>query len=208
MKQQFLYISWWVPKENYNSYYDFLHSLEYKPFEEKFLSWNKTFGERLWEDWEYLRAPFRERKYADYTEWKIMFEKVIPFIKQDICIGAGSLWVSFILKYIWENDGIFHPETKQKIHIKKIFFIAPAIADTADEVLWSFAVDLEQVYTKIQRWCKEIYIYHSKDDPVVPFEQWLALNNYFPEAVFREFDDRGHFYKELRFPELEADLKT
>lgn len=208
MKQQVLYVNGWVPKENYESYEDFLSGLEYNPYEEKFLSWNKTLGEYLWEDWECLRAPFREREYADYTEWKVMFEKVLPYLRQDLCIWAGSLGWTFILKYIWENDGILHPETGKKIRIKKIFFIAPAIADTHAEKLGSFSFDLEQVYPRIQRWCEEIYIYHSKDDPVVPFEQALALNNYLPEAIFREFEDKGHFYKELRLPELEADLKT
>jgi hypothetical protein len=61
MKKQFLYINGGVPKENFASYYYFLHSLPYNPFEDTFLSWNKTLWEKLGEDWEYFRAPFQER---------------------------------------------------------------------------------------------------------------------------------------------------
>lgn len=207
MKQQFLYINGGVPKENYSSYIDFLNTIEYDPYAEKFKSWNKTLWEHLWDEWEYLRAPFRERQYADYMEWKIMFEKLIPFMRDELCIWAGSLGATFIMKYIWENDGIYNSRSWKKIHIKKLFLIAAGIADTPQEKLGSFHFDLEKTYHKVSRWCEQIYIYHSSDDPLVPFQQSLELKQYFPEAIFREFDDRGHFYKEERLLELEQDLQ-
>jgi hypothetical protein len=43
---------------------------------------------------------------------------------------------------------------------------------------------------------------------VVPFEQSLKLNSFFPEAVFREFYDRGHFYTQAEFPEIIEDITT
>jgi hypothetical protein len=80
MKKQFIYINGGVPKENFRDYYDMLESLEYNPYKETFLSWNKTLGEKLGEDWEYLRAPLHDRDYADYRAWKIMFEKMLPYL--------------------------------------------------------------------------------------------------------------------------------
>jgi len=208
MKQQFIFINGWEPKENFENYTDMLRKLEYNPYEEKFLSWNKTLWKKLWEDWEYFRAPLHDRDFADYESWKIMFEKMIPFLNPEIYLWASSLGWTFILKYIWENDGIFDPKSGKKIIIKKIFFIAAAIEDSKNEVLWSFEIDLEKIYNKISRWCQQIYIYHSHDDTVVPFEQSLKLNSYFPEAIFREFYDKWHFYKETELQEIIDDIKS
>ena len=206
MKKQFIYINGWVPKENFSSYYDMLEKLEYNPYEEKFLSWNKTLGEKLWDDWEYFRAPLHNRDFADYTAWKIMFEKMIPYLNSEIYLAGWSLGWSFILKYIGENDGILDPKTWKKIKIKKLFLLATAVSDTPEELMGNFAFDLEEVYTRVARWCWEIYIYHSTDDDIVPYEQSLLIKNYFPEAIFRDFYDRGHFYKESELPELIEDI--
>ena len=200
MKQQFLYINGWEPKENFNSYYDFLTSIEFNPYKEKFQSWNKTFWEKLGDDWEYLRAPFQERSYADYEAWKIMFEKLFPYLRDDIIVWAGSLWATFLLKYMWENDF--------PVKIQKLFFIAPAISDTPNEKLGSFEFNIDLVYGRVQRATKQIYIYHSRDDACVPFEQWLELHSYFPDSIFREFDHRGHFFMQAELPELLEDIKN
>jgi predicted alpha/beta hydrolase family esterase len=208
MKKQFIYINGWVPKENFKDYYDMLEKLEYDPYEEVFLSWNKTLGEKLGEDWEYLRAPLHDRDFADYKAWKIMFEKMLPYLNPEIYIWAGSLGGSFILKYLGENDGILHPKTGKKIRVKKLFLIAAAVSDTPQEVMGNFAFDLEGVYTRVARWCEKIYIYHSSDDTIVMYEDALKIKNYFPEAVFRDFHDRGHFYLETELPELVEDIKN
>ncbi len=47
MKQQFIYIGGGSPKENFRDYYEMLESREYNPYEETFLTWNKTLGEQL-----------------------------------------------------------------------------------------------------------------------------------------------------------------
>ena len=176
MKKQFLYINGWVPKENFASYYDFLHSLEYNPYEERFLSWNKTLDTYLGDDWEYFRAPFQERWYADYEAWKIMFEKTFPYLRDDIVIGAGSLWWAFFLKYLSENTF--------PIKIKRVIFIAAAVRDTELEKLWTFVLD-DDIVPVVASQIWEIVCYHSKDDDIVPFSDFEVMKRYFPDAIFR-----------------------
>jgi len=201
MKEQVVFISGATPKENYGTYHDYLkNKIEYNPYEEEFLNWNKTLWDRLWDSYEYLRSPTCREKYADYESWKIMFEKMIPHFNQEIILVTTSLGSTFILKYIWENEF--------PVRIKKLFFVAAAIADTTDEVLWSFSFDLEHVYSRVSRWAQQIYIYHSSDDDSVPFQQALELKQYFPEAIFREFDDRGHFYNQAELPEIVEDITS
>ncbi len=135
MKQQVIFLNGGSPKENFKDYYDMLEKLEYNPADVNFKNWNKTLGERLGENYEYLRAPFHDRDFADYRAWKIMFEKMLPFLDQEIMIVATSLGGSFILKYLGENDGILHPKSGKKIIIKKLFLIATAVSDTPDEIM-------------------------------------------------------------------------
>jgi predicted alpha/beta hydrolase family esterase len=200
MKRQVVFINGWWPKENFESYHDMLKGVKYNPYEESFLNWNKTLWKKLWDDFEYLRTPLHDKDFADYRAWKIMFEKMFPYLRDDIIIVTTSLGSTFLLKYIWEND--------LPVRIKKLFFIAPAISDTPDAKLGSFAFDLDLVYSRVQRWAEKIFIYHSRDDDCVPFEQWLELHSYFPESVFREFHNRGHFYKQELLPELIDDIKN
>jgi len=201
MKQQVVFITWATPKENYGSYYKYLTDrIEYNPYEEEFLNWNKTLWEKLWENFEYLRSPTCSEKFADYTAWKILFEKMLPFLREDVIIATTSLWSTFILKYIGENEF--------PLKIKKLFLVAPAIAGTGQEGLWSFEFDLEHTYNRVSRWAKQVYIYHSQDDDVVPYEQSLRLKQYFPEAIFREFYNRGHFFMESELPEIIEDINS
>ena len=200
MKQQVVFIKWWVPTENFGSYYEFLKGREYNPYEAEFKNWNKILWKQLWDNYEYLRAPIHDSSYADYEAWKIMFEKMLPYLRDDVILVTTSLGSTFILKYIGENEF--------PVKIKKLFFVAAAISDTPDEKLWSFSFDIDLVYSRVARWSEQIYVYHSRDDTLVPFEQWLELHSYFPEAIFREFDTRGHFYLETELPEIVEDIKS
>ena len=53
----------------------------------------------------------------------------------------------------------------------------------------------------------KIFIYHSKDDPVVDFADFEKYKKALPNAQTRVFTDRGHFNQEF-FPELVADVKS
>ena len=200
MKKQLVFINWWTPKENFSSYYEYLRGIEYDPYEEKVDSWNKTLGLYLWEDWEYLRAPVPEKGFADYEAWKICFEKMFPYLKGDICIVATSLWGSFILKYLSEEKGI-------SFSIRKLILVAAALSDSPLEKLGSFSIDKMKL-SRIKNFAREIICYHSRDDEIVSFSDFLELKSIFPSATFQEFSDRWHFYHLERLPEIEEDLKS
>lgn len=200
MKQQVICLNGWVPKENFKDYYDFLEKITYNPYGENFKNWNKTLWEYLGAEYEYWSIPFPNKEFADYKAWKIVFEKMLPYISENAIFIANSLGCTFLLKYMGEENF--------SLRLKKVFFLAPALHDSRIEVLWTFSFDIELVYARVARFCKKIYIYHSQDDTIVPFTEWLELKSYFPEAIFREFYDRGHFFLEARIPELEEDIKN
>jgi len=199
MKQQVVFITWATPKENYGSYYEYLeHKIDYNPYEEEFQNWNKTLWEYLGEDYEYLRSPSCDIKFADYTAWKIVFEKMFPYLRDNVIIATTSLGSCFIMKHLYENTF--------PVKIKKLIFVAAALHDTDSEMLGSFTLDKEKI-PLIQNQVSDIICYHSTDDDIVPFSDFAVMKAYFPNAMFREFHDRGHFYKEERLPEIEEDIK-
>lgn len=198
MKQQVIFLSWWIPKENYSSYYDYLRKQDFDPYLKKERNRKYFLWEHLWDNYEYHIVPFPEVHYADYTAWKIVFEKMIPYMHHEITFVATSLWWSFITKYLSENT--------LQANIKKLIMLAPAIYDTPDEVLGSFLPDTSQ-FDKIQAQCENIFIYHSVDDSMVPFSDSVKYLQYFPKSVFRKFTNKWHFNFEKRIIEVEEDIK-
>lgn len=53
-----------------------------------------------------------------------------------------------------------------------------------------------------------IYLYHSRDDPEVPFEHLERYRRALSQAIVRALDGRGHEFNEPQFPELAADIRS
>jgi serine hydrolase len=53
-----------------------------------------------------------------------------------------------------------------------------------------------------------LYLYHSRDDPEVPFADLERYSRALPQAVVRVLDGRGHEFNQAHFPELAADIRT
>ena len=198
MKQQVVFLSWGIPKENYTSYYEFLESQDFDPYLKKDKNRKYFLAEHLWETYEYYIVPFPDKEFADYEAWKIVFEKTMTYMSDEIILVATSLWWSFITKYLSENHC--------NIKISKLIMLAPAIYDSKNYVLGSFLPNILK-FENILKQCENITIYHSTDDYSVPFSDSEKYLKFFPNATFRKFTDKWHFYKEMRIIELEDDIK-
>jgi hypothetical protein len=52
-----------------------------------------------------------------------------------------------------------------------------------------------------------LYLYHSRDDPEIPFEHLERHSRLLPHAVVQALDERGHEFNQPEFPELAADIR-
>jgi uncharacterized protein len=52
-----------------------------------------------------------------------------------------------------------------------------------------------------------LYLYHSRDDPEIPFEHLARYSRALPHAIVRALDGRGHEFNQPHFPELVADIR-
>ena len=77
------------------------------------------------------------------------------------------------------------------------------VSPTDDMADFTLSKDL----SKLAAYGDKIHLYHSKDDPVVPFSHLADYQKVLPKAKVRIFNDKGHFMVP-ELPELIDDIKT
>lgn len=181
---------------NYKDFEEYLLWEEFNPYAEKTKNWKDNLLQDVWEWFEVIKIPMPNKGFAEYKYWKIMFEKTFQYFGEENIFIWHSLWGTFLLKYLNENN---------LENISGIHLIAPAVSDTPDEKLWSFEFDI--TLKNLGKFQKIINIYASKDDDIVPFSQWEYLKNIFPESNFEIFEEKGHFIFQEHFEELVRNIK-
>lgn len=127
---------------------------------------------------------------AVYDEWVIYFEKLQNFFSDDVQIIGHSLGAMFLAKYLHEKP-LDSP-------VRRLLLVAGGYDDEYTEDLGSFAIDSA---TGLEQSADEIHLFHSKDDPVVPFTELAKFQRDLPDAISHVFEDRDHFL-DPEFPEL------
>jgi len=154
--------------------------------------WKLRLEERLGHDFDVLLPQMPNKENARYSEWKLLFEKCIPLFSDEAALLGHSLGGAFLAKYLAEND---FPKK-----IKSLFLVAAPFDDAGEEYpLGTFS--LPQNLEKLQKQARRVFIFHSRDDKVVPCADLGKYKKVFPEAQTVIFENRGHFNQE-EFPEL------
>ena len=199
--QQVLFIGWWNVYPTREDFVEQLKTWDNNPFEPK-KKWKNSLSKDLWENYQVAMIDMPNKNIASYTEWKIRFEKIFPFLEWDQIIIAHSLGTIFTLKYLAEN---WFPKKIKQLHL-----VAALIDDKEippeESYLWDFLFDIQKI-PEIQNLCEKIFLYHSKDDFCVPFSQWERLHEFLPNAKFEVFEDRWHMNMP-EFPELIQNVKN
>ena len=160
-------------------------------------TWKETLPAKIGDQFEVIAPRMPNRTNAKYFEWKIWFEKLLPFLESEIVLVGHSLGGIFLAKYLSENS--------VSKNIKGVFLVAAPYDDKdADYSLADF--NLPSNLEKLQSQSGELFIFHSKDDPVVPFADFKKYKTALPNAYTMTFEDRGHFNQE-EFPELVDEIR-
>ncbi len=187
MKKQVFYIH---GGSSYSSYEAFLNDLKSEPVRdlpdaEPFKKWTDSLKDQLIE-FDVFKPAMPNSKNAKYQEWKIWFERYIPYLHDGlICIG-WSQGGYFLAKYLIENPA--------PVKIEALFLVAAPFQadDFGGEDGGDFAFDTSRVGELTEK-VEKIYILHSKDDFVVPYEHALKFKEALPEAELLTFEDKNHF---------------
>lgn len=197
MTRQVLTIGGGDTFESREDYLDFLKSLEidFERYKDPKDSWRRTLREKLGEGYEVIDVDMPNKLNAKYEEWKIWFEKFLPYIRDGVILVGHSLGGTFLAKYL--SEGRFPKK------IEGLFLVSAVYeADTEEYSLASFTLP-DRLNIDVEK----IYLYHSEDDPIVPVSDIEQYMERLPQATARLFKDRKHFTQE-EFPELVEDIKS
>ncbi len=198
MKKQVIFIHGGETFDTYDNYVEFLESYELDIDKAKEKRWKESLGEDLGSEFQVISPIMPSAYNSKYKEWKIWFEKIFPFLEDDVVIIGHSLSGIFVAKYLAEND------FPKKI-LATYLIAAPFDDKDSDYSLADFA--LPKDLDRFEKQSDKIFIYQSEDDPVVPFVDLEKYEEALPSAKKVVFKDRGHFMQE-EFPELIQDIKS
>ncbi len=195
MKKQILIVGGGDTFENDEQFLDFLNSVEIniERSSKGGEDWKPWLRKRLGENYQVIIPQMPNKNNAKYDIWKIWLEKFIPHLEDEVVLIGHSLGAAFMAKYLSEN--IF------PVKISGVFLVSGVFNKGSDGLpLYSFVLP-----EKISLQTEKIFLYHSKDDPVVPFEHVYLFKNALPSATLRELDGLKHINQEV-FEELAQDI--
>ena len=184
--------------ESFNSYDTYIDSLKTAE-----VNYDRLKLQKKWKPWiaeqmpdtDVLLPTFPNGYNAVYNEWKIYFEKLLLFFDDDVRLVGHSLGAMFLAIYLNENH------LSQKV--RQLILVAGSYDDETNGDLGSFKVTSAK---NIAKSAEEIHLFHSKDDPVVPFTELAKFQADMPDAIAHILTNRGHF-NDATFPELLELLK-
>jgi predicted alpha/beta hydrolase family esterase len=183
--------------DSFKTYEEFINSLKtWEVTPESFRQrhdWKTTLRKKLGSDFDVYNPRMPNKGNAKYIEWKIWFERMFPFMEDNVILVGHSVGAMFLVKYLSKN--IF-PRKIEALHL-----VAPPHNQTADCEDFKLPDSLAGVEKQVDN----IFLYQSKDDPIVPFSELAVFEKQLPGAKSQIFEDRGHFNQD-EFPELITNL--
>lgn len=194
MPQQIFIVHGGEVFKTYEEYLDFLKNYKVDIEKVKYGGWKDYLQDKLGDTYEIIYPQMENYHNAKYEEWKIYFEKFLPFLKNGVILIGHSLGATFLAKYLSKNNF--------PVKIKAVFFLAGPFNS---EYLGDFI--LPDSLERIEKQARKIFLYHSEDDPVVPFAELDKYVQKLPGAKKIIFKDKGHFTLK-EFPEFVEKLKS
>ena len=193
MKKLLIHIHGGESFDTYDEYLTYLSSKELDPTVTKDIRWRQQYQEFLGDDWQVFLPQMPSPQNSKYHEWKIWFDKYIPFLQDGAVLVGHSLGANFLAKYLTENTVPFK--------ISQLHLVAGCYG-------WHGGFKLGDALSNIEPQCDNVFIYHSQDDEVVRYSSAEKYKKALPKADLVTFTDRGHFLQP-EFPELVKNiLKT
>lgn len=187
---------------NDEEFYNYLKEKKLDPRDTK-SDWKKWIQDYLSKDYEVFLPQMPNKLNADYLAWKIWFEKYLEFMDDQIplILIGHSLGGIFLTKYLSEN-------ILENYNFKQLHLVSSPFSDsdlTGGEILGNFSFK-ESFLENIVNQVRNIFIYHSKDDFVVPYNHGVKLNEKLNNSKLISFENMGHLNQE-EFFELVENIK-
>jgi uncharacterized protein len=136
---------------------------------------------------------------AQYTDWKILFERYLDELGNDIILIGSSLGWVFLAKYLSEN--------KVNKNILSIYMVCPPFDNTltGEDLVWWF--ELQDDLSMIESQSNNIKLLFSKDDEVVPIAHANKYQDKLPNSEIIIYESKNGHFKIQEFPEIVKMIK-
>ncbi len=175
---------------------DYLNYLKNK--EIKFLKkpkWADTYiNEELGKKFQIIKPRFPLQENAKYKEWKIVFEKYIPYLKMNSILLGGSLGGIFLAKYLSEN--------KFPKKLLSVYMICPPFDNTCPQEDLVGGFKLKSDLSLIEKNCKDVTLMFSADDEVVPVSHAEKYRNKLKNSKIIIYKSKNGHFNVSKFPEI------
>lgn len=180
---------------------DYVHFLKSRKVStEKKASWAEGYlDEKLGKDFEIIRPRMPLQDNAKYEEWKIHFERFFPYLKNNIILIGSSLGGIFLAKYLSE-----HTFPKR---IRSVYLVCPPFDNTltGEDLVGGFK--LKSDLSPILRNAKDIHLFFSEDDDVVPVSHAEKYRNTLKKANIVIYKSKNGHFNISTFPEIVRMIK-
>jgi uncharacterized protein len=131
-------------------------------------------------DVRYPKMP--DEDHPEYGAWRGRISKDLAAVDGEVILVGHSAGAFVLLKYLSE-EAVEKP-------FAGLFLVAPPYVGSGG---WEIEEDaLRQDFSSKLPEGLPVFLYHSRDDEVVPFAHLALYKEKLPQATVREFDGRGH----------------
>jgi predicted alpha/beta hydrolase family esterase len=119
----------------------------------------------------------------EYVDWKAQLDRELGALADEAILVGHSVGASVLLKYLSDRGS--------GKAIAGLFLIAAPYWGVDDFWKWDEARLPQDVPDRLAG-LPRIFFYHSRDDEIVPFAHFALYAEKIPQAIFRDFEGRGH----------------
>lgn len=194
-KYQILYIHGGMTFKNKSDYLFYLKNKEVSI--EKKSRWSGEYLENsLGKQFNIIRPRMPLSENAKYEEWKIVFEKYLPQLGENLILIGASLGGIFLAKHLSEN--------KISKKILSIYLVCPPFDGThsvpGEDLVGGFR--LKSDLSMLDNSSENLYLLFSADDEVVPQYHAEKYKKKLKKAVIKIYKNKKGHFKVKTFPEI------
>ena len=180
----------------FKNHKDYLKFLKTRPVSiEKRIRWSEEYlDKRFGRDFEIIRPVMPLKENAKYNDWKVHFERFIPFLRNNLILIGTSLGGIFLARYLSEN--------KFPKKILSVYLICPPFDGTLPEEDLVGGFRLKHDLSLIEKNAKNLYLLFSRDDNVVPVSHAPKYAAKLKKATIIIYSSKNGHFKVPEFPEI------
>jgi predicted alpha/beta hydrolase family esterase len=197
-KTQILMIHGGMTFKNQKDYLDYLKNKEIKL--DKKPRWAQDYIDReLGKKFQIIKPRFPLQDNAKYEDWKIWFERYIPYLRNDVILIGGSLGGIFLAKYLSEN--------KFPKKLLSVYMICPPFDNTIEGEDLVGGFKLKSDLSLIEKNCKDVTLMFSIDDDTVPVAHAEKYRNKLKNSKIIIYKSKNGHFNISKFPEIVKMIK-